>query len=117
MAPSGAFATGGALGNSGRVASGRTALGKSVRVRSAPAAQWLRVAELITGTGLARVVTAIGTAQDGKGAATISTLAIGALGSDSVGAMEMILTVGAGPLPAMCGFAITRITEDRVHSF
>jgi hypothetical protein len=64
-----------------------------------------------------RVVIATGTAQDGKAAAIMSTLAIGALGSDSAGAMEMILTVGAGLLPAMFGFAVTRITEDRDHSF
>ncbi len=85
-----------------------------VRVRLAPAAQYLRVAEVITGTASARVVTATGTAQDGKGAATISTLAIGASGSDSAGAMEMILTVGAGLLPVMFGFAVIRTTETEL---
>jgi hypothetical protein len=87
------------------------------RVQSAPAAQWVRVAELITGTAPVRVVTVTGAAQDGTAAAIMSTLAIGALGSDSAGAMEMILTVGVGLLPAMFGFAVTRITEDRAHSF
>ena len=75
----------------------------SARVRSVPATQWLPVAESITGT-----------AQDGKAAAIISTHAISALGSDSAGTMEMILTVGGGPLPATFGFAVTRITEGQV---
>jgi hypothetical protein len=57
-----------------------------------------------------------GMAEDGEAAATISTLAIGALGSDSVGAMEMIVTAGAGLRLGMSGFAATRTTEERVHS-
>ena len=59
-----------------------------------------------------QVVTATGVAEDGKAAAIMSTLAIGALGSDSAGAMEMILTVGAGPLLGTFGFVVTR-TIDR----
>jgi hypothetical protein len=47
---------------------------------------------------------------------TMLTLAIGALGSDSAGATEMILTVGAGLPLGTFGFAVTRITEGRLHS-
>jgi hypothetical protein len=59
---------------------------------------------------------ATGMAEDGEAAATISTLAIGALGSDSVGAMEVTLTVGDGLPLDMFGFVVTRITE-RKRSF
>jgi hypothetical protein len=58
-----------------------------------------------------------GMAEDGEAAATIiSTLAIGALGSDSVGAMEMIVTAGAGLRLGTFGFAVTLITEGPLHS-
>ena len=63
--------------------------GWSVRGRSAPAAQWLRVAELIIGVAPVQVVVATGMAEDGEAAVTMFTLAIGALGSDSAGATEM----------------------------
>ena len=58
-----------------------------------------------------QVVMATGMAEDGEAAVTMFTLAIGALGSDSARATEMILTVGAGPPLGMFGFAATRITD------
>ena len=64
----------------------------------------------------AQDVTAIGMAEGGEVAVTMPTVAIGALGSDSAGATEMILTVGAGLLLGMFGFVATRITEGRIRS-
>jgi hypothetical protein len=74
------------------------------------------VAELIIGVAPVQVVMATGMAEDGEAAVTMFTLAIGALGSDSVGATEMILTVGAGLPLGTFGFAVTRITDGQLHS-
>jgi hypothetical protein len=74
-------------------------------------AQSLQLEGPVIGAAPVQVVMATGMVEDGKAAVIISTLAIAALGSDSAGAMEMILTVGAGLPPATFGFAATPITD------